>query len=91
MTVENQDIDPTEEPAENDTSTFEPDRKTRSGDLTITLRCWYLYALVLPLIFVIEPGIGSRCDANRSGILQCDPAGDPGGMTIPSWARMMHL
>jgi hypothetical protein len=70
MTVENQGIDPAEEPAENDTSTFEPDPKTRSGDLTLILRCWHSYALVLPLIFVIEPGIGSRCDTNRSGILQ---------------------
>ena len=58
MTKENQSADPGETSPGIDENQPEEESKPKSGELTITLRRWHLYALVMPLIFVIGLGFG---------------------------------
>ena len=58
MTKENQNTDPSASEAGIDENQLEEESKPKSGELTITLRRWHLYALVMPLIFVIGLGFG---------------------------------
>ena len=58
MTEENQNTDPSASEARIDENQLEEESKPKSGELTITLRRWHLYALVMPLIFVIGLGLG---------------------------------
>jgi protein-disulfide isomerase len=58
MTGENQSVESADTEPENDSYQIEKETNKRSGELTITLRRWHLYALVMPLIFVIGLGFG---------------------------------
>jgi protein-disulfide isomerase len=58
MTKENQSAEPSEIEPGIDEVQSEEELNKRSGELTITLRRWHLYALVMPLIFVIGLGFG---------------------------------
>jgi protein-disulfide isomerase len=58
MTEDNQNVEPGESGSGIDESKIEEESKPKSGELTITLRRWHLYALVMPLIFVIGLGFG---------------------------------
>jgi protein-disulfide isomerase len=58
MTGENHSVESADTEPENDSYQIEKETNMRSGELTITLRRWHLYALVMPLIFVIGLGFG---------------------------------
>ena len=58
MTGENQSVESADTDPENDSHQIEKETKKGPGELTITLRRWHLYALVMPLIFVIGLGFG---------------------------------
>ncbi len=58
MTEENQIEQPGKNEPENDENQSISESKERPGELTITLHRWQLYALVMPLIFVIGLGFG---------------------------------
>jgi len=58
MTEENQNSDPSASEPWIDENQLEEDLQPKTGELTITLRRWHLYALVMPLIFVIGLGFG---------------------------------
>jgi protein-disulfide isomerase len=58
MTEDNQNVETGESGSGIDEIKLEGESKPKSGELTITLRRWHLYALVMPLIFVIGLGFG---------------------------------
>ncbi|MBK5109723.1 MAG: thioredoxin domain-containing protein [Anaerolineales bacterium] len=58
MTGENHSVESADTDPENDSHQIEKETNKGSGELTITLRRWHLYALVMPLIFVIGLGFG---------------------------------
>jgi len=58
MTEENQSPEIIENPPEIEEPEQIGEPKATSGEVTITLRRWHLYALVMPMIFIIGLGLG---------------------------------
>lgn len=58
MTGENHNIEAAEKENTKNSEVLEKNPENSPGELTITLRRWQLYALVMPLIFVIGLGLG---------------------------------
>jgi len=58
MTEDNRIEEPTEREAMQDSNRLDHVPEKRTGEVTITLHRWHLYALVMPLIFMIGLGFG---------------------------------
>lgn len=58
MTEENQSPEDIEQDPTLEESQPEDEIKPQSGEVTITLRRWHLYAFVMPLIFIVGLGLG---------------------------------
>ena len=89
MTEENQSPEDIEQEPSLEESQRVEETKPQSGEVTITLRRWHLYAFVMPLIFIVGLGLGFlvRGWVSLPGISQADSAAassDPAAVVAQS-------